>query len=89
MVPTDPEIRGMVFLGHVVIGDNFRAAECQALWAVAYLESQLSLLSQGNMEREVAMSVAGRRRRYLSKGALGHWLYFVLVPYNDALPNAE
>jgi hypothetical protein len=25
MVPTDPKMRGIVFLGHIVIGNNFRA----------------------------------------------------------------
>jgi dimethylaniline monooxygenase (N-oxide forming) len=85
MAPTDPKMRGIIFLGHIVIGNNFRAAECQALWAVAYLDGQLSLPSKEDMEREVAMSIAWCRRRYLSKGALGHWLYFDLVPYTDAL----
>jgi len=85
MVPTDPKMRGIVFLGHIVIGNNFRAAECQALWAVAYLDGQLSLPSKEDMEKEVAMSIAWCRRRYRSKGELGHWLYFDLVPYTDAL----
>jgi dimethylaniline monooxygenase (N-oxide forming) len=85
MVPTNPDMRGIAFLGHIVIGNNFRAAECQSLWAVAYLDGQLSLPSKGDMEREVAMGVAWCRRRYLSKGALGNWLYFDLVPYTDAL----
>lgn len=85
MVPTNHSMSGMVFLGHIVIGNNFRAAECQALWAVAYLDGQLSLPSQEEMEKEVAMSTAWRRRRYLTKGALGHWLYFDLVSYTDAL----
>ena len=85
MAPTDPKRRGIVFLGHIVIGNNFRAAECQALWAVAYLDGQLSLPFNEDMEREVAMSVAWCRRRYPSKGELGHWLYFDLVPYTDAL----
>jgi len=78
-------MRGIVFLGHIVIGNNFRAAECQALWAVAYLDGQLSLPSKEDMEKEVAMSIAWCRRRYRSKGELGHWLYFDLVPYTDAL----
>lgn len=82
MVPTDPKMRGIVFLGHIVIGNNFRAAECQALWAV---DGQLSLPSKEDMEKEVAMSIAWCRRRYRSKGELGHWLYFDLLPYTDAL----
>jgi hypothetical protein len=76
---------GIAFLGHIVVGNNFRAAECQAQWAVAYLDGQLSLPSKEEMEREVAMSVAWSRRRYLTRGDLGHWLYFDLVPYTDAL----
>lgn len=77
-------MRGIVFLGHIVIGNNFRAAECQDLWAVAYLDGQLSLPSKEDMEKEVATSIARCRRRCRSKGELGHWLYFDLVPY-DAL----
>jgi dimethylaniline monooxygenase (N-oxide forming) len=85
MVPTNAKMSGIVFLSHIVIGNNFRAAESQALWAVAYLDHRLSLPAREDMEKEVAMSVAWCRRRYLSKGALGHWLYFDLVPYMDAL----
>ena len=85
MVPTNPSMRGIVFLGHIVIGNNFRAAECQALWAVSCLDGQLRLPSREDMEREIATGVAWCRRRYLSKGSLGHWLYFDLVPYTDAL----
>ena len=82
---TDPKMRGITFLGHIVTGNNFRGAECQALWAVAYLDGQLRLPSKEDTEREVAMSIAWCRRRYLSKGALGYRLYFDLVPYADAL----
>ena len=85
MVPTNSEMSGIVFLGHIVVGNNFRAAECQALWAVAYLDGHLSLPSSEERSKEVAMSIAWCRRRYLSQGALGHWLYYDLVPYTDAL----
>ena len=85
MVPINPDMQGIVFLGHIVIGNNFRAAECQALWAVAYLDRRLSLPSREEMRQEVAMSIAWCRRRYLSKGSSGNWLYFDLVPYTDAL----
>lgn len=80
MVPTNAGI-----LGHIIIGNNFRAAESQALWAVAYLDHRLSLPAREDTEKEVAMGVVWCRRRYPSKGGLGHWLYFDLVPYTDAL----
>jgi dimethylaniline monooxygenase (N-oxide forming) len=85
IAPINPEMSGIIFLSHMVISNNFRAAECQSLWAVTYLNGQLSLPPKEEMEREVAMGIAWCRRRYLSKGSLGHWLYFDLVPYTDAL----
>ena len=39
MVPTNPtKYPGIVFLGHLAVGNNFRASEVQAMWAMAYLE---------------------------------------------------
>lgn len=75
----------VVFLGHIAVGNNFRAAECQALWAVAYLDGKLTLPSQEDMEKEVALTVAWCKRRYLSKGVFGHWFYYDLIPYTDRL----
>jgi dimethylaniline monooxygenase (N-oxide forming) len=86
MLPTNTsEYPGIVFLGHISVGNNFRGAEVQALWAVAYLSGIISLPSQGEMERDVALKLAWCRKRYLSKGELGHWLYYDLVPYTDRL----
>jgi dimethylaniline monooxygenase (N-oxide forming) len=85
IIPTDSEMSGIAFPGHIVIGNNFRAAECQSSWAVAYLAGQLNPPSKEDMEEEVAMSVAWWRRRYRHKGDLSNWLYFDLVRYTDAL----
>jgi dimethylaniline monooxygenase (N-oxide forming) len=86
MIPTDvSRYPGIVFLGHIAVGNNFRAAEVQALWAVAYLSGIMKLPNQPQMESEVALSLAWCRKRYPSKGQLGHWLYYDLVPYTDTL----
>ncbi|MCJ1320278.1 monooxygenase [Xylographa vitiligo] len=85
MLSTDPAYHDVLFLGHIAVGNNFRAAEVQALWATAYLDGVLHAPSQAYMEKEVALQVAWCRRRYLTKGELGHWLYYDLVPYTDAL----
>jgi dimethylaniline monooxygenase (N-oxide forming) len=86
MIPTDIQnYPGIVFLGHISVGNNFRAAEVQALWAVAYLTGIMKLPSQKEMERDVALKLAWCGKRYLSKGQLGHWLYYDLVPYTDTL----
>lgn len=86
MVPTNTEkYPAIVFLGHIAVGNNFRAAEVQALWATAYLSSTMTLPSQAEMEGKVALTLAWCRKRYLSKGKLGHWLYYDLVPYADTL----
>ena len=76
---------GIVFLGHVAVGNNFRSAEVQALWAIAYLFRMMNLPSQPEMQRHVALALAWCRKRYLSKGLLGHWLYYDLVSYTDTL----
>lgn len=86
MIPTSVrKYPGIVFLGHIVVGNNFRAAEVQGLWAVAYLSGMMKLPNQAEMERSVILNLAWCRRRYLSKGQLGHWLYYDLVPYTDTL----
>jgi dimethylaniline monooxygenase (N-oxide forming) len=86
IIPTDiQQYPGIVFLGHISVGNNFRAAEVQALWAVAYLSGIMKLPSRTEMERDVALKLAWCRKRYLSKGQLGHWLYYDLIPYTDTL----
>ena len=85
MLSTDPAYHDILFLGHIAVGNNFRAAEVQALWATAFLDGVLPAPSQTHMEKEVALQVAWCRRRYLTKGELGHWLYYDLVPYTDTL----
>ncbi|KAL8752231.1 MAG: hypothetical protein Q9199_005892 [Rusavskia elegans] len=83
--PSDPT-HSIVFLGKMVVGNNFRTAETQALWSVAYLDGQIrNLPSRSQMEQEIAETVAWDRRRYLNKGELGSWFYFDVVDYADAL----
>ncbi len=74
----------IVFLGKMVVGNNFRTAEAQALWAVAYLDGRVSV-TESAMQADVAMTVAWNRRRYLNKGQLGSWFYFDVVGYADML----
>lgn len=86
MIPTNPaKYPGIVFLGHIAVGNNFRCAEVQALWATAHLFRMLTLPSTAEMQQHVALALAWCRKRYLSKGLLGHWLFYDLIPYTDAL----
>ena len=80
----DVQNRSLVFLGRLVVGNNFRLAEVQALWAVAYLDGSLKL-DIPNMELEIGETVAWCRRRYLDKGNLGSWFFFDTIPYTDML----
>ncbi|KAL8881934.1 MAG: hypothetical protein Q9198_000967 [Flavoplaca austrocitrina] len=83
--PSDPT-HSIVFLGKLVVGNNFRVAEAQAIWSVAYLDGKISNIpSRSQMEREIAETVAWDRRRYLNKGELGSWFYYDVVDYADAL----
>lgn len=86
IAPPADDTHSIAFLGKLVVGNNFRVAEAQALWAVAYLDGRIrNLPSQAQMEKEVAETVAWDRRRYLNKGELGSWFYFDVVDYADAL----
>ena len=82
--PADAQDHSVAFLGKMVVGNNFRTAEVQALWAVAYLDGKIGK-DMSTMEKTVAMTVAWDRRRYLNKGNLGSWFYFDVVAYADML----
>ena len=82
--PVDAANHSIVFLGKMVVGNNFRTAEAQALWAVAYLDGKVKTKAS-TMQEDVAMTVAWDRRRYLNKGQLGSWFYFDVVAYADML----
>lgn len=85
MVPrTTQESRSVIFLGKMVVGNNFLAAEVQALWAVAYFDGNLEL-EDSSIEREIDKTLAWCRKRYLNKGELGSWFYFDVVDYVDML----
>ncbi|KAL8830023.1 MAG: hypothetical protein Q9170_005924 [Blastenia crenularia] len=86
IAPTTDNTHSLVFLGKMVVGNNFRTAEAQALWAIAYLDGKIpNLPSRTPMEKDVAETVAWDRRRYLNKGELGTWFYYDVVDYSDAL----
>ncbi len=82
--PANALHHSIVFLGKMVVGNNFRTAEAQALWTVAYLNGEIDA-ETSTMEEDVAMTVAWNRRRYLNKGQLGSWFYFDVVAYADML----
>lgn len=77
--------RTIVILGHIQVGNNFMAAECQALWTAAYFDGRLRVPSKTEMAHEIALVNAWCRLRYLDKGQLGIYYYFDLVPYVDML----
>jgi hypothetical protein len=58
----------IVFLGHFISRDAMTLAEIQALWAVAYMNGKLQKKTQKEMEEDVALVIAWRRRRYLGDG---------------------
>ncbi|KAL9053509.1 MAG: hypothetical protein Q9206_003903 [Seirophora lacunosa] len=86
IAPPADDSHSIVFLGKMVVGNNFRTAEAQALWAVAYLDGRIrDVPARMQREQEVAETVAWDRRRYLNKGELGSWFYYDVVDYADML----
>jgi len=75
----------IVLLGHIQVGNNFGAAEVQALWATAYLDGRIAMPSKENKEQEIAETNAWCRLRYLDKGQSGTFFYFDQVHYMDML----
>jgi dimethylaniline monooxygenase (N-oxide forming) len=57
-----------VFLGHIMARDTMTLAEIQALWVVAYLSGKLPSKTKQEMDEDVALVIAWRRRRYLGDG---------------------
>ncbi|KAF2678473.1 putative dimethylaniline monooxygenase [Lentithecium fluviatile CBS 122367] len=80
-----PSDHSIIFIGKVMLGNHFRTAEVQALWALAVFEGTLGLPSEEAMDRDIADTVAWCRKRYLGKGQLGNWFWFDMVPYTDTL----
>ncbi|KAI4125167.1 MAG: hypothetical protein LQ338_004422 [Usnochroma carphineum] len=75
----------IAFVGHVLIANYFHLAECQAIWATAYLDGKVKLPPLEERQKDVALLVAWCRRRYLSNGDRGHWLASEQRTYTDHL----
>ena len=75
----------IALLNHIVVGNKFRAAEVQAIWAAAYLDKQLALPSLQQREADIALTTAWSRRRYLSNGEWGNCMTFETIGYTDKL----
>ena len=77
--------KSIAFVGHVLVPNYFRVAECQAIWTTAYLDNKINLPPLEQRRNEVAMFVAWCRRRYLSNGDRGHWMAGEQTRYTDRL----
>jgi dimethylaniline monooxygenase (N-oxide forming) len=75
----------IAFIGYVNCSNYFRAVECQAIWATAYLDKHLTLPSTEAQQAEIARLTAFCRRRYLSNGQLGNFLPFESTAYLDKM----
>ncbi|KAL8779505.1 MAG: hypothetical protein Q9213_006917 [Squamulea squamosa] len=75
----------IAFVGHVLVANYFRVAECQAIWATAYLDGRIKLPPLEQRRKDVALFVAWCRRRYLSNGDRGHWIASEQTGYTDTL----
>lgn len=70
------EDSSIAFLGYFNVGNFFRGAECQAIWATAFLDGKLQLPSIEVERLKIAQHVAWCKRRYLSNGELGNFVVF-------------
>ena len=78
--------QSIVFVGKLMLGNHFRNAEVQALFACAVLSGIIELPPLEDRQHDVARTIAWCRRRYPGgKGKLAHWSYWDMVPYTDIL----
>ncbi|KAI7160953.1 hypothetical protein KC349_g3203 [Hortaea werneckii] len=83
MVP--PSDLSLVFLGKLMLGNHFRDAEIQSLFACAVVDGRAKLPDRPTMEYDIARKTVWCRRRYLRKGLSGNWFYWDTIPYHDDL----
>ncbi|KAL8906326.1 MAG: hypothetical protein Q9207_002101 [Kuettlingeria erythrocarpa] len=75
----------IAFLGYFNVGNYFKGAECQAIWATAFLDGKLQLPKPESRQLKIARHVAWCKRRYLSNGELGNFVLFESNAYTDEL----
>ena len=75
----------IAFLGYFNVGNYFKGAECQAIWATAFLDGKLKLPSMEARRWEIARLTTWCKRRYLSNGELGNFVLFESNFYLDKL----
>lgn len=75
----------IAFLGYRIVSNYFKSAECQAIWATAFLDKKITLPPLPDRQAEIATLIAWCKRRYLSNGQLGHFITFEANFYTDKL----
>ena len=75
----------IVFVGHAILSNSFRAAEAQAIWVTAYFDHNTKLPPNDQAMQEVAYVAAFTKRRYPSHGVSGNYFHLDLVGYTDKL----
>ena len=78
----------IAFIGYSIVTNHFQGVECQAIWATAFLDKNITVPSSSSLldkQREVAKSIAYNKRRYLSHGQLGNNFSFESNFYLDKL----
>lgn len=83
IAPLDDD--SIAFIGCVSCANYFRGVECQAIWATAFLDKQLTLPSKQDQQEDIARMNAWCRRRYLSNGVRGNFLSVESTGYTDKL----
>lgn len=83
MAPLNDE--SIVFIGYAIVANYFQGVECQAIWATAFLDRNITLPSLEDKQAEIAKMITYNKRRYLSSGARGNDVAFESNFYLDKL----
>ncbi|KIW06763.1 uncharacterized protein PV09_02452 [Verruconis gallopava] len=83
IAPLDDD--SVVFLGYLGVLNAFYTAECQSVWATAYLDKKISLPSREERIKDIAKMNAFSKRRYPFLGQDGAAINYDMVGYCDRL----
>ena len=75
----------IAFVGYSLLANYFKGVECQAIWATAFLDKQLTLPSLEDRQTQIARLILFCKKRYLSNGERGNFIAFDSNFYTDKL----
>jgi hypothetical protein len=80
-----PESHTLAFVGFATLTNMFASSELSAIWAIAYLDGNLTLPNENEMKKDIAYVTTYMRMRCPTYGRVGNWYVFDYHQFIDRL----